>query len=483
MMTINIILNLTKASGTLILPFYKDKVDYDYIALVSGNNHRPDFSGDADEKLVLYHPEKDLKVFLVGLGQKKPNNPSAKYFRQLAFKNHAKWKGNSLTLDLSHLPEELVFEAVQGITLAGYTMGVFKTSKEAGDNFSTKKLRLDIIHKSKSAKELATEAMQTASTQIEMMKLVNSPANQKTPEYLADYAVQSGKTHGFQVKVLKAAALKKENLYAVLAVGQGSANPPVFIEMEYKPKKSSKRPALGLVGKGITFDTGGLSIKSSQNLHYMKSDMGGAAAVIGAIELAAKLKLNIHIVGIVPSAENSVDAHSFRPGDVINSHSGKTIEIIDTDAEGRLILADGLSYIQKKYKPETIIDLATLTGSCVMTFGYATGALFSNNDNLAKQLMKVGQKTNEKLWQLPLWEEYDDDISSDIADVRNYSGKPLAGAITAAKFLEFFVKDHPNWAHMDIASVAFGDSEFTKMKSATGYGIRLLVEYMKTLIK
>ena len=161
-----------------------------------------------------------------------------------------------------------------------------------------------------------------------------------------------------------------------MAVGQGSQFPPVLIKLEYKPEGlDSNRPQLGLVGKGITFDTGGLSIKPSSNMHYMKSDMGGAAAVLGAVELAAKLKLNVHIVGIVPSAENAVDAHSIRPGDVINSYSGKTIEIIDTDAEGRLILADGLAYIKKNYDPEVIIDLATLTGSSVRTFGYAAAAL------------------------------------------------------------------------------------------------------------
>jgi leucyl aminopeptidase len=481
-MKINIIQKLSKRTGTLILPFFKEKVDYDHIALLSGIRARPDFTGEAEERIILYHPEKKIKIFLLGLGENKPTNPSSKYFRKLAFKDHAKWKDSFVSLDLSHLPKDLVFQSIQGIVLAGYSIGVFKTSKETKNHFSTDKFQMDIIHQSKSAKQLANEAIHTASTQIEMMKLINSPANQKTPEYIADYVTRSGKAHGYNVKISKVAALKTQGLHALLAVGQGSANPPVLIQMEYKPKKSSKKPVLGLVGKGITFDTGGLSIKSSQNLHYMKSDMGGAAAVIGAIELAAKLKLNLHIVGIIPSAENSVDAKSIRPGDVINSHSGKTIEIIDTDAEGRLILADGLSFIQKKYQPETIIDLATLTGSCVMTFGYSAGGLFSNNETLAKQLMEIGQEVNERLWQLPLWEDYDEDIASDIADVRNYSGKPLAGAITAAKFLEYFVKDHPNWAHMDIAGVAFGNSDFTKMKSASGYGVRLLVEYMKTLI-
>jgi leucyl aminopeptidase len=216
-------------------------------------------------------------------------------------------------------------------------------------------------------------------------------------------------------------------------------------------------------------------------MHYMKSDMGGAAAVIGAVELAARLKLPIHLRAVVPSAENSVDALSVRPSDVINSWSGKTIEIIDTDAEGRLVLADGLAYLQATYQPETLLDLATLTGSSVRTLGYAAGALFTNEDELAHQLSEAGFRTHERLWRLPLWSDYEDMLHSDVADVRNFSGKPIAGAIAAAKFLEFFVKDQPRWAHMDIAGVAFGDSPYTKMKASTGYGVRLLVEFMKGL--
>ena len=235
------------------------------------------------------------------------------------------------------------------------------------------------------------------------------------------------------------------------------------------------------MGKGITFDTGGLSIKGAQNLHYMKSDMGGGAAVLGAVELAARLKLDIHVVGLVACAENAVDANSYRPGDVINSYSGKTIEIIDTDAEGRLALADGLAYMQKKYAPEFIINLATLTGSSVMTLGYSAGALFSNNDELAAVISQCGYQVNERVWRLPLFEDFEKDLESDIADVRNFSGKPVAGAITAAKFLQYFVDSQVKWAHLDIAGVAFGDSEFSKMKSAKGYGPRLLIEIMEKL--
>lgn len=214
-------------------------------------------------------------------------------------------------------------------------------------------------------------------------------------------------------------------------------------------------------------------------MHYMKSDMGGAAAVLGTIELAAKLQLPVHLVGIIPSTENSIDGLAIKPGDVIGSYSGKTIEVIDTDAEGRLILADGLSYANQNFALDTIIDLATLTGSCVATLGYSAAGLFTNNETLAQSLYQSGLQTGEKLWRLPLWDDYKDELKSDVADVKNYHGKPVAGAIVAAKFLEVFTENHANWAHLDIAGTAFGDSEFGTMKSATAYGVRLLVNWLK----
>ena len=216
-------------------------------------------------------------------------------------------------------------------------------------------------------------------------------------------------------------------------------------------------------------------------MHFMKSDMGGAAAVLGNMEAVAKLKLPVHLVGIVPSTDNSVDALAIKPSDVINSYSGKTIEIIDTDAEGRLILADGLAYMIKHFQPEILIDLATLTGSAVRTFGYHAAALFSKDDDLSAAIQKAGAKSGERVWPLPLWDVYREDLKSDVADIRNYSGRPLAGAIGAAKFLEFFTNDHPKWAHLDIAGVAFNDAEFTTMKSASAYGIRLLTTYLYSL--
>jgi len=253
--------------------------------------------------------------------------------------------------------------------------------------------------------------------------------------------------------------------------------------LEYKPATAQTGQTIGLVGKGVTFDTGGISIKDSTNMHLMKSDMGGAAAVLGTVELAAKLQLPVHLVGVIPSTENSVDGDSTKPGDVIGSYAGKTIEVIDTDAEGRLILADALAYVIKNHQPDVLIDLATLTGSVIGTLGYVAAGLFTTNDTLANTLLNVSDKTGEKLWRLPMWDDYKEDLKSDVADVKNYHGKPFAGAIMGAKFLEVFTSKHPAWAHLDIAGTAFTDSEFGSQKNATAYGIRLLTTYLSQLIE
>ena len=479
-MKINCIHKLPNRIDVLILPFQKGAVDSTKIAELTQIKHKIDFTGNYKQTILLYHPERKLKIYLLGLGDTKDIAKCSDAFRSLAFKEQKNWKKN-VSIDLSSLPIEIAYHAALGFQLATYTIGAFKTGNEKLT--TVQQSILSLVYPDKKIQALANEGLLTGETQIEMMKLVNSPANEKTPRFIANYAIKSGKKHGFKVKILGEKELTKEGLHTVLAVGNGSQHESVLIKLEYKPKNIKKKtPKLGLVGKGITFDTGGLSIKGSTNLHYMKSDMGGAAAVLGAIELAAKLELPIHVIGIIPSAENAVDAKSLKPGDVISSYSGKTIEIIDTDAEGRLILADGLAYIQTNYQPDIVLDLATLTGSTVRTFGYATGGLFTQNESLAAELMAVGQATHERLWPLPLWDDYASDISSDIADVRNFSGRPIAGAIAAGKFLEFFIKDHPKWAHLDIAGVAFGDSEYSKMKSAKGYGVRLLVAYMKSLI-
>lgn len=316
-----------------------------------------------------------------------------------------------------------------------------------------------------------------ADTQMRCMDLLNAPANKKRPEDLAAWAQDSAKRFGYQSKVLDKAACLEEGLHALLAVNRGSEAPPRFIIQTYKGPNAPEQPAV-LVGKGVTFDTGGISIKPSTNLHLMKSDMGGAAAVLGTLEAAARLQLPLHLVGLVPATDNCVDAAAYQPSDVINSHSGKTIEIIDTDAEGRLILADALSYATTHYQPSVLIDLATLTGSAVRTFGYLCAALFTQNEALSEALRKAGDATDERLWPLPMWEEYLGNLKSDVADIKNFSGQLTSGAIDAAVFLNSFTKGHTAYAHLDIAGVAMKASSYASDRMATGFGIGLLLHFL-----
>lgn len=420
------------------------------------------------------------KELWLGLG-KTPKLPAiTKIFRSVFFKRKDRWPA-LITLDARGRGAEWVGNAVNGIVLGGYDLQLYKTEPKAVSEFF-KSGTLSILADEDSEVKLSAEnALKTALVQMRMMDLMNAPSNYKKPATLADWARESGAENGYSVKVLEKKQLEEQGMHALLAVNKGSDEPPVMIVSEYKPEHYTKTVAL--VGKGVTFDTGGISIKPSANMHLMKSDMGGAAAVLGTVELAAQLKLPIRIIGVIPSTENSVDGLAMKPGDVIGSYAGKTIEVIDTDAEGRLILADGLHYAVKQYQPDVLIDLATLTGSIIQTLGYEAAGLFTPNDSLAVALTEVADETGERLWRLPVWDEYKEEISSDIADVKNYHGKPLAGAIVAAKFLEVFTDGHQAWAHLDIAGTAFGDTEFAPGRAGTAYGVRLLIAYLTKLAR
>lgn len=422
------------------------------------------------------------KIVLLGLGEKPEAIDFIKTFRSFIFQNKANLPVQ-ISIDIQGFEIEKVEFMMSGIILGGYTLGIYKTEERKKSSFFSPKgslvFEIDENQNSDILIESAKKGRLIAKTQLRIFDLMNAPANLKPPRVLAKWAIESGKENGFEVEVFEPTKINEIGLKALEAVSAGSLNEARFIIMQYKHPEATK--TVGLVGKGVTFDTGGISIKSSSNLHLMKSDMGGAAAVLGTLELASKLKLPINIIGIIPATENTVDGNAMKPSDVIGSYSGKSIEIIDTDAEGRLILADGLGYLVKNFKTDFLIDLATLTGSCVATFGYHAGGLFCNNDQLSAQLQKAGNSISEKLWPLPLWDIYKEDISSDIADLRNYSGKPMAGAISAAKFLEVFTDNHAAWAHLDIAGVAFGDTEFAPHRMGTAFGVRLLINFLENL--
>ena len=466
----------------VVLPFLKGAVDFDLISQYTGSTNQPDFQGNFKQIMSLYHVSDPVKIYLIGLGEEKDQAKAFDAFRWMAHKRKRNWT-SGMVIDLRHLDAAYAEAAALGTALASYRIGTYKTDDSPLDAFYEEDFELN-IWSNEDVTEQVNVGSTTADAMMGIMALVDAPGNVKIPTFLAEWAEASADTFGYDCEVLEYNELVEQGFDAILAVGQGSAHPPVLIRTEYKPEGLTEdTPKLGLVGKGITFDTGGLSIKPSQNMHYMKSDMGGAAAVLGAVELAARLELPIHVVGMVASAENAVDANSVKPGDVINSFSGKTIEVIDTDAEGRLVLADALNNMVQNESPDYLIDLATLTGSTVRTLGYSAAAMFSNDNDLCDLVSDAGDETHERVWRLPLYDDFKSDLHSDLADVRNFSGKPIAGAITAAKFLEYFTEEHEHWMHLDIAGVAFGDNAYAKMKSASGYGVRLLHRVMERLIQ
>jgi leucyl aminopeptidase len=307
--------------------------------------------------------------------------------------------------------------------------------------------------------------------------LVNMPANVATPTRLAEAALELAGSYPLDVFIGDRSWAEEQGMGAFLAVAKGAGEPPKFIVMEHNPGRADLGTIV-LVGKGITFDTGGISLKPHEGMGDMKSDMAGAAAVIGTMMAAAMLELPLHLVGITPCTENMPDANAYRPADVVTASNGKTIEIISTDAEGRLILADALVYAQR-YQPQAVVDLATLTGACVIALGDGTAAgIFCNDESLQDKLVASGKKTHERLWPLPLWDDYRQKIKSEVADMKNSGGR-YGGVGTSAIFLKEFT-DYP-WAHLDIAGVAMPDKpgEYAP-PGATGFGVRLLVEFLRS---
>jgi leucyl aminopeptidase len=306
--------------------------------------------------------------------------------------------------------------------------------------------------------------------------LVNMPPNVATPQKMAKTAEAIAEDHGMEITVGGRKWAAERNMGAFLAVAKGAGEPPKFIVLEHNGQRNDL-PTIILVGKGITFDTGGISIKPSQRMGLMKSDMGGAAAVLGTMKAIGLLDLPLKIIAITPCTENMPDANAYHPADVIKASNGKTIEIISTDAEGRMVLADGLVYA-KQYDPDAVVDLATLTGACVVALGQGKAAgLFSNDEELSQKLVTAGTSTQERVWPLPLWSDYRDAIKSDVADMKNSGGR-MGGVATSAVFLQEFT-DYP-WAHLDIAGMAFSE-KFREYVPAggTGYGVRLLIEFLR----
>ena len=454
-----------------------------------------DFKADAGEVVVLYGGSKKYaaaRIALLGIGEGKTLDDWRKASVSIASKA-VEMKLEKVGVDFSGIS---AFAAATGQSVAMLAATLVEGCSAGSYRFD--RLKSGKLDKKKSAgksKEIAelilradagvfeevekgvAEGKIVASCQKMARDLVNLPGNYLQADDIAKAAVESGKKHGYDVTVFHKKEIESLGMGGLLAVNKGSFHPPTFTVLDYKPKGKAK-VVVALVGKGVTFDSGGISLKPSENMGEMKSDMSGAASVLGAVEAVARLGLPLHVIGLIPATDNMPSGTAQKPGDVITTYSGITVEVGNTDAEGRLILADALTYAKEKYKPDVIIDVATLTGACIVALGYAVAGLFSNNDKLAEEIFQAGQQSGEKVWRMPLWDVYDEQIKSDVADVNNTGGRG-AGSVTAAKFLEKFIDGHKNWAHIDIAGPSFLPKGGGKVNGGTGFGVSLLIELMK----
>lgn len=373
----------------------------------------------------------------------------------------------------------------ESLTLASYVFSKYKTKANPDHQgfrvFKDEKreLSVTIFCQDKAAEKAVSDAYKIAIATNHIRELADEPGNVANPTYVAEFAKKLSKKYGFACKVLEEADMRKEGMGALLGVSQGSLEPAKLIIMEHQPKAFEE--TICLVGKGVTFDSGGLSIKPVDKMWEMKYDMCGAAAVIGAMCAISALGLPIHVYGIVPASENLPDGAAIKPGDILTSMTGHTIEVLNTDAEGRLILADALGYCHR-LNPDIVVDFATLTGACVTSLAsIRAGAM--GDDGICQKLMAAGDATGERCWQLPLDEEYGEMLKSNHADLKNIGGSDgAAGTITAGYFLSHFVPPHAKWAHLDIAGTAWktdsSDKKTYIRKGASGFGVRLITKFL-----
>jgi leucyl aminopeptidase len=450
-----------------------------------------DFKGKRDETMLLYAngeatgPE---RVLLVGVGKREDFGAAALRravgvavgrAQALGVTEMAVAPGRMGAAPEGLGPDVAARAVTEAATLAAWSFRELKTEadEQAGGDALRRVALLGVWGAAQDAVQRAA-AYAVVATRAENLarELATWPGNMATPTYLAERARELGGERGFSVTVMDRDEMEREGMHALLAVAQGSEEPPRFIIMEHRPEGVDGAP-LVLVGKGVTFDAGGISLKPAAKMEEMKYDMSGAAAVIATMGAVAELGLPINVVGLVPSTENLPSGTAVKPGDVIRSRSGKTIEVVNTDAEGRLILADALAY-GRGYTPAAMVDIATLTGAVVIALGHHAIGLMGNDGAVIDEVRAAGQRAGERCWPLPLWDEYREQLNSDVADIKNTGGRP-AGSITAGWFLRDFVGDTP-WAHLDIAGTAWGDDLSPPLRrGATGVPTRLLVEWVR----
>ncbi len=453
---------------------------------VSGLIRKKEFIARLNKTTVLFTYEKTpaKRIMLVGLGMKK--DITMDKIRQAAGTTATTVRGmgiNKVTsvIDSAEIPyttsSEWYQAYVEGFILALYSFQKYKNIPPE-EQKEPKNLTLFLPNREplKSVQAAVRNGQIIADAVYFTRDLINTPAQDKSPAALADSAKRFSKELDIRCTVLSKPELKKLNMGGLLGVSQGSSQPPKFIILEYNAR-AKKQDVIVLVGKGVTFDAGGICLKQAKDMDQMKSDMSGGAAVMGAVQAISRMKLPQHVIGLIPCTENMPGGSAIKPGDIVKFYSGKTAEVVNTDAEGRLILADALGYAEK-YKPNAVIDLATLTGSCVVALGNVVTGMMGNDEELKKRVRMAGEKSWERVWELPLWDEYQEQIKSDIADIKN-TGGPHAGAITAACFLSKFTEKYP-WVHLDIAGTSWSEKNKPYLqKGAVGIGVRLLVQLIQ----
>lgn len=443
-----------------------------------------DFRGKEGETLLLYRDKgKERRVLLLGLGNKKPCLPDTirrAYAMAVRAARGKRMKSVNFLLPESELiGREMVCKAViEGVLMTNYS---FDQLKGTGTKEEKNPLLQSVCFcgLGKGEDELLKKTQVVVEAVNFVRDLVNSNADDKRSDTLKQMAKEFEKKHAHvKTTILDKKALEKEKMGLMLAVGKGASVDPALIILEYMGDPKSKEK-IAIVGKGITYDTGGLNIKvSGTGMETMKSDMAGSAIALGIIQAASRLKLKVNLVSALAVAENAIGPDSYKPGDVFRSRSGKTVEITNTDAEGRLVLADAVSYIEDHYAPVQMIDFATLTGGIIIALGEEASGLFSNDDRLARGIERAAERTHERVWRMPLYPEYKEYLKSPIADLKN-SGPRKASSASGALFIEQFVKSVP-WAHLDIAGTAYlSESGGYHTTLATGVGIRLLVDFLE----
>lgn len=418
------------------------------------------------------------RVLLVGLG--KENELNDKHYRQavrVALKTVLTSAAADAAIYLADLPvgkRDAAWKVTQLVEVAMEAAYRFDNMKsKPKDPHTLADISINIANQAdvKAAEAGLSQGLALASGMQLAKDLGNLPPNVCTPTYLAEQAQQLASQYGLTLEVLERADMEKLKMGALLGVARGSRQPPKLIVLQHKKGKKDQRPVV-LVGKGITFDAGGISIKPAADMDEMKYDMCGAASVLGIFKAIAEMGLPLNVVGVIPTCENLPDGDAVKPGDVLTSMSGQTIEVLNTDAEGRLILCDAITYAER-FKPAALIDIATLTGACVIALGHHATGLFSNNDELAEELLEAGKNTFDRAWHMPLWDDYQEQLKSNFADIANIGGR-AAGSVTAACFLSRFAKEF-DWAHLDIAGTAWKSG---KEKGSTGRPVPLLMQFL-----